>query len=119
MTEKISARVLAAARDRAAKVVRHTKKGTAPSSDLDKGLAKLTSAVETNGKTEKGIALASERHLSNIAESLGDGQKSLLEQLTKILSRDGSAKVVPYRFTVQRDSQGLIQHIDAHPIGKE
>jgi hypothetical protein len=117
MIDKISARDLEAIKGEGAKVTRKvTKASPAPPDEINKSLGRLTEAVMVAGKTEKVIALASERHLANIANSLGDGAKSLLDQLTQILARDESAKVVPYRFTVKRDSRGLIEHIEAHPI---
>lgn len=122
MTEKISAKDLESMQGQGAKVVRKPGKA-APGSEglkaVNKSIGQLSQAVAVAGKTDQVIALASEKHLNRIASALGDGQKHLLEQLKTILSRDGQAKVIPYRFTVRRDSRGLIEHIDAHPIRGE
>ena len=119
MIDKVSAKDLAAMQGQGAKVKRKPGAALSGNDDLkavNKSITLLSQAVAIAGKGDQAIALAAEKQLGKIANTLGDGQKNLLDELKIVLSRDGAAKVIPYRFTVKRDSRGLIEHIDAHPI---
>jgi hypothetical protein len=107
MIDKISARDLEAIKGEGAKVTRKvTKASPAPPDEINKSLGRLTEAVMVAGKTEKVIALASERHLANIANSLGDGAKSLLDQLTQKAGQPGLDRA--YRGPSDHHQEGII-----------
>lgn len=96
-----------------------------------KPVAKPAPAVEQSPKIAEALAdTAAISHsalqnqntaLQSLAATLGDGQMMLAEKLQTVVidNQNSSKEPVPYRFTVQRDRKGLIEHIDAYPLKEE
>ena len=54
--------------------------------------------------------------LAEIVSRLGGGQEKLAEQITALVQQAATTGSAPYRFTIKRDSRGLIESVDALPI---
>ena len=72
-------------------------------------LAKLLSGT-TAAQDRQALVLA------EITAMLGHSQGKLAEQLAAITARAAMNGSTAFRFTINRDSRGLIESVDAHPI---
>ncbi len=112
MKKKLSAKQLAAMRNDGAevKVTKAVTKPTPIKTPTDRLLESQEAIAQRNVEVQSTATQA-------LLAQIGNGNSLLAEKIAAItIPKPDAPKPVPYRFTIIRDGNGLIESVDAHPI---
>ena len=124
--EKISKKQLDEMTSEGSTILRQSLHGKGEASELSKMVAALDRSAtarleQLSRSTEQHVNAVSKsaevqlRALLQLMQQQDSGQTELIARLTDILTKQKIKTA--YRFVIKRDTKGIMQSVDAHPIG--